>query len=1173
MGNLGRCSLRALLLCAALIVSAMGANTASAQTFRGTILGTVADTSGAAILNAKVSALNVDTGVERSTETNGDGSYLIPELPVGTYKVTITLSGFQTSVTNGVVVDVAAQRRVDAVLKPGQVNQQVVVEGQNLPQVDTTTNTLGGTLTQDNIKDLPINGRDYTKLIFLNPGVAGSPDQITDSPGSFGEFSMNGARGRSNNYLLDGTDMNDGYRNDPAINEAGVFATPATILPIDAVAEMGVLSNFEPEFGRNAGAVVNIVTKSGTNQFHGDVFEYFRNDALDARNYFDASPAPKAPFHNNQFGGSVGGPIVKDKTFFFLDYEGQRESVGVVTLACVPTAAHIADAKSKVIASGGTISPIGLDLLNFWPSNPSNYIPGVVSNDSGCFNASGASTPDYTAIAPSFNNLSSFIGKIDHNFNQNNVLTGRYFFGDSTQQFPLALNATGGQLPGFDTVTPTRVQLVSLSYVRVVSPTKVNELRYGWNRFAEGFFPQDASFNPNSIGLCNVPTGTPSCNTSGLPILLLSPTPSGGTGFFAQPGATSSVPRHRVDSNNQVFDNFSWKINKHDLKFGGEFRRTSIAQYLDKYFRGRLKFGNLEDLLEAMPTSGFDYSGNSLRHTHENGYGLYVQDAYHVSPRVTFNYGLRWDYYGVVAEKNNLFSNFDTTTGELVQVAPGGLSKLYQPDYKNFAPRVSVAWDVFGTSKTVVRAGWGMFYDAFSQDMFLGHLPYPTFYAPGPAYNNIGPFPIQQASLSLPTNIIQSGVPIYGAPGCGECDIFAFDRNIKTPYMENYNLNVQQQITRNIVLQVGYVGSQGHRLFRFFDLNQPSQATINAADIAFAKANNNTFNGMPCFPAGGPGCIPSFAVPRNFGTPAGATYIFQENSTGKSNYNSLQVSLRVLNFHNFTSVVNYVWSRSIDNSSDGEDFVVNAAQPQDSNNPNAEKGPSNFNIPNRFTWVATYRFPTAGGAWQKLKNGWGIDSTATLQSGQPFTLNYNGEDDYSGGGDGYDRPDVVGPIVYNYHNPSNFLQLSSFAMPCTITALAQANGITGTAQDCVPGTRHYGNLGRNALQGPPYKQWDLAIYKDTKLTERIALQLRADFFNILNHPNFANPVLPAFIADPASNISQTCGCGFAPGAVGSNREVGNGAYQIVATGDVGIGNPFLGGGGPRGIQLAAKFTF
>jgi hypothetical protein len=1171
MGNLGRCGLRALLLCAALMVAAVGATPASAQTFRGTILGTVTDTSGAAILNAKVSIRNVDTGVERTTDTNGNGEYLMPELPVGTYKVTITQAGFQAAVTNGVVVDVSGQRRVDAVLKPGQMNQQIVVEGETLPDVETNRNTLGGVLTQETVKDLPINGRDYTKLIFLNPGVAGSPDQITDSPGSFGEFSMNGARGRSNNYLLDGTDMNDGYRNDPAINQGGVFATPSAILPIDAVSEMAVLSNFEPEYGRNAGAVVNIVTKSGTNQLHGDVFEYFRNNALDARNYFNTVGQPPAPFHNNQFGGSVGGPILKDKLFFFGDYEGQRESVGVVTLDCVPEPNRI-----KFDNSITPPNPVTNALLKFWPQPNLGTRPQPGDADFAAFDTGCPRKNNAEVVAPSFNNLSSVIGKIDYNFDQNNTVTGRYFFGDSTQSFPLALNASGGQLPGFNTVTPTRVQLVSLSYVHVFSPTKLNDLRYGWNRFAEGFFPQDQSFNPSTIGLCNVPVTAPSCASAGLPIILAAATPTGATSFFAQPGATSGDPRHRVDTNNQVIDSFSWKLNKHDLRFGAEFRRTSIQQIFEKYSRGRIRFSNLSTFLEGDPNQAFNYSGNTLRHTHENGFGLYAQDSYHLSSRVTLNYGLRWDYYGVVAEKNNLFSDFiatSSTAGSLVTVGRGGLSNLYRPDYKNFAPRVSAAWDVFGTSKTVVRAGWGMFYDAFSQDMMLGHLPYPTFYAPGPAYNNIGPNPIQQATLNVAT--ITPGVPVYGTPSCAgtnECDIFSFDRNIKTPYMENYNLNIQQQITNKVVLQVGYVGSQGHRLFRFFDINQPNQATITASDIAFAQAHNNTANGAPCFPAGGPGCISSGGVPRVFGNPGGAIYIFQENSTGKSNYNSLQVSLRVNNYHGFSSVVNYVWSHSIDNSSDGEDFVVNAAQPQDSNNPNAEKGPSNFNIPNRLTWVATYALPTMGGGWQKLKNGWGLDSAVTVQTGQPFTLNYNGEDDYSGGGDFFDRPDVVGPVVYNYHNPANFLQLTSFAMPCTLTAFAQLNGITGGASDCVPGTRHYGNLGRNALQGPPFKQWDLAIYKNTKLTERISMQLRADFFNILNHPNFSNPLLPAFIADPASNINPACGCGFAHTA-GSNREVGNGAYQIVATGDVGIGNPFLGGGGPRGIQLAAKFTF
>ena len=1126
-----------------------------AQTFRGTILGTVTDAQGAVVSDAKVTVHNDNTGLDRSTTTSADGSYSIPELPIGTYAVTVSQSGFQSSLTNNVAVNVAVERRVDVILKPGQVSETIQVSGETLPLVETTSDTLGGVLTQETVKDLPINGRDYTKLIFLNPGVAGSPDQITDSPGSFGEFSMNGARGRSNNYLLDGTDMNDGYRNDPAINQGGVFATPSAILPIDAVSDMSVLSNFEPEFGRNGGAIVNIVTKSGTNSLHGDVFEYFRNDALDARNYFDPTSAPKAPFHNNQFGGSLGGPLLKNKTFFFVDYEGQRESVGVVSLVCVPTLSQIASSKA---ALGSAVSPVGSALLDFWPHNAANYIPGVQSGPTGC-----GGVADYVAIAPSFNNLSSFIAKIDHSFNSKNNVTGRYFFGDSTQQFPLALNATGGQLPGFDTVTPTRVQLVSLSAVHVISASKVNELRYGWNRFAEGFFPQDANFDPSTIGLCNTPTTFGTCHSSGLPIILLSPTPTGASGFFAQVGATSGDPRQRVDTNTQVLDSFSWKLNKHDFRFGAEFHRTSIHQRFDKYSRGRVRFDDLDSLLQMMPqTSGFgtfNYTGNTLRHTFQNGFGFYAQDSFRISPRLTFNYGLRWDYYAVVQEKDHLFSDFvptSATTGNLIQVGRGGLPNLYNPDRKNFSPRASFAWDVTGRGKTVVRAGYGLFFDAFSQDMMLGHLPYPTFYAPGPAYNPIGPNPIQMAQINPAALDVNGayipGAPLYGVPDCSfECDIFSFDRNIKTPYIENYNVNIQQQFNRNVVLQVGYVGSQGHRLFRFFDINQPSQATITAEDLA-------------C------NCINSVSVSRNYGFPNGAFYIFQENSSGKSNYHSLQTSLNVRNYHGLMSIVNYVWSKSLDNSSDGEDFVVNAAQPQDSNNPQKEYGLSNFDIRNRFTWILGFELPKFSGSWPKLKNGWGMDSTVTMQSGQPFTLNYNFEDDFSGGGDGFDRPDVVGPIVYHKRDPRNYLDLTSFAMPCLLAAGIDQTNLSGFASDCQPGTRHFGNLGRNSLIGPTYKQWDLALYKNTALTDRVTLQLRADFFNLLNHPNFSNPVLPAFIADPASNLASGCGCGF---HVAGNREVGNGGYQITATGDVGIGNPFLGGGGPRGIQLAAKFTF
>lgn len=1154
---------------------------ALAQTFRGTILGTVTDPSGNFIAGATVKVRNVGTGLERTVTTAGNGSYAIPELPIGGYSVTVTQSGFQTFVTSGVEVNVATERRVDVQLKIGQVNQIVEVSGETLPQIETTSDDLGGVITAQVAEELPVNGRDYTKLIYLNPGVAGSPDQISDSPGSFGEFSMNGARGRSNNYLLDGTDMNDGYRNDPAINQAGVFGTPATILPIDAVAEVNVLSNFAPEYGRNAGAVVNIVTKSGANQIHGTAGEYFRNDALDARNYFNVSSQPKAKFHNNQFGASLGGPIIKDKTFFYVDYEGQREPVGVVTLSNVPTGT----ASDGSLSPNDATDPSGViqNLLarHPWPA-PNLENPGGVSN------AGKASV-----ISPSYNDLTSFIAKIDQNFNTSNILTGRYYFGDSIQSFPLALAAGGGQLPGFNTFTPTRVQLASLSYVHTFGTNKVNELRYGWNRFAEGFFPADQAFHPSSIGLCaaTATVGPDSCNgtspyDAGLPVIEVS--------GVAQIGANSGDPRQRTDSNTQAIDNFSWKLSKHDLKFGFDFHRTTVIQEsYDRNFRGKLEF-SLADFLAGTIDDGYQYFGNTDRHTYENNFGFYAQDSFRVTPRLTFNYGFRYDYMGVIGEKNNLLSNItnlDLTdeTFTLTQVGQQGLSSLYNPDRKDFAPRVSIAWDVTGKGKTVIRTGYGVFFDASSQDMVNGHFPYSPAFDPGPAYNNATTIPAayQILSTGLASNTINYGIPIYQpTTTCNyECDSFGFDRNIKTPYMENYNFNIQHQITSKTVLQVGYVGSQGHRLWRFFDLSQPNTATVTASDLALAAVSNYSFTDSlgnvhtgPCVTAGvatgGPGCITGdYGVTRNYipNNPYGTFYLLQENSTGKSNYNALQLSFRVNSWHGITSVVNYVYSKSLDNSSDGEDFEPNAAQPNDSNNPQLEYGPSNFNIPQRLTWNFSYDLPKMGGDWQRLKNGWGFDSVLSLQEGQPFQLNYNFEGDYSGGGNGFDRPDVVGPIRYS-HNPFNYLDLSSFAIPCELTTIAttpdpNGTGPTGSAQDCIPGTRHYGDEGRDSLHGPSFKEWNFAIFKTTAITERLSMQFRADFFNLPNHPNFANPFLPSYIADAGY-------AGFTSGSVnGVSREIGAGPYPISATGDVGIGNPFIGGGGPRGIQLALKFTF
>lgn len=1124
-----------------------------AQTFRGTILGSVTDSSGAAVPGATVTVKNADTGLVRTVTTSEDGSYAAPELPIGTYSVSVEKAGFKLGVVTGIRVEVSSERRADVTLQPGQLAQSVEVLGEELPMVESTSNTLGGIVESKVVTSLPVNGRDYQKLIFLVPGVTGSPDQITDSPGSFGIFSVNGARGRANNFLLDGTDMNDGYRNDPAINEAGVFGTPATILPVEAIAELHVASNFEAEYGRSAGAVVNVVTKSGTNQVHGSFFEFFRNNALDARNYFDNTTLPQNPFHNNQFGGSLGGPIIKDKTFFFIDYEGLREVGSQSTPSCVPTANDILF-YAPTPGDPTSINPVSAKILaqKGWPAP--NGSGSCIGNPADGLNPDGSFatvSSNTTLLTPFSNNVNGGIIKIDHNFNKDNLLTGRYFLGDSEQNFPLAL-VGGGALPNYDTFTPTRVQLVSISFVSVMSPSALNEVRVGWNRFAEGFFPQDRHFDPSTIGLDTGASGA----DLGLPRIDVSP--------FPQLGASSSDARHRVDANWHYIDNISWKHGKHDIKAGYEFRRTTVSQIFDSYFRGRIDFGSttgvtpLGNFLAGAPTGGFQYSGDSNRNTFENSHSIYLQDSYRWSSRVTLNLGLRYDYYGLIQEKHGNFTNFNPLTGADILVGQG---RLYQPDYNNVAPRVSFAWDVTGHQKTVVRAGFGIFYDAYSQDMFEGHLPFNSFYDPGPAYSGNAPHPISVAGVSGFT--LGTG-PVFNTFPSLMSDRFGVDQNLRTPYMENYNLNLQQQINRKMTLQVSYVGSQGHKLLRFRDLNQPTLAMIQAYD----------YHDNGC-------CTPGALL----GPGGGGIYYNYEEASGNSIYNSLQTSFRIDNWHGLTSTFNYTWSHSIDDSSDGEDYVPNAAQPDNSQAANRfNRGNSNFDVRNRIAWNFIYEIPnSADSRFKIIRNGWGLNGIVTVQAGQPFHLNYNFEDDYNGTGEFFARPDVVGPLVYHQNDPNNFLQLTSFSVPCTFDGFGNAatncaliNPATGATcttiavPTCI-NSMHFGSEGRNSLLGPHFRQFDFSIYKKTPIGEHVNMELRFEAYNLFNHPNFANPYLPNFIADAAQQgIADGTATSACPGTP-AGRSCG--ALHLTATGDVGIGYPFLGSGGPRSLQIAAKFTF
>ena len=1070
------------------------ASALSAQTFRGTILGTVTDPNGAVVPLASVSTRNIATGIERTTTSDEFGNYSIAELQTGTYEVKVEKSGFQSSTVTGVLVEVSAERRVDVTLTVA--GSQATVTIASSAQVETTSNTLGGTITSRAVADLPVNGRDFTKFLVMVPGATGDPSGATDSPGSFGLFSANGSRGRANNFLIDGTDMNDGYRNLPAINEAGVFGTPATILPVEAIAEVAVLSNFEAEYGRNSGAIVNIVTKSGTNTVHGSLFEFVRNDKLDARNVFNPKPDPQTAFRNNQFGGSLGGPIARNRTFFYVAYEGQRERVGLNSTARVPDPGEIA-------ALGGPTNPVIASLLarNPWPA-PNRPLP--------LFDNSGA--PNLFVTTRALNDVDSFIGKIDHSFDKDNQLTGRYFYGTSNQSFPLAILA-GNVLPGFNTVTPTKVHLLSLSYLNILSPTRVNELRFGYNRFKQGFFPEDGDFDPNSIGLN---TGITNPQDFGLPLIRIHDDLG-----IANIGATLSVPRARTDINYQVIDNFSLKRARHDLKFGYEFRRTTVSQFFDAGYRGRLDFDSLADFLAGNLGGGRAARGDSNRDTFQNSHAGYLQDTFRWNPRMTFNLGLRWDYFGVFGEKNNLLSNFDPTTG-LVQVGSPGLPRLYQRDWNNFSPRLGLAWDLKGKGKTVLRAGWGLFYDAFSQDFFAGQLPFNTF-NPGPAFNPVGPAPIL-FSFST-TGPIQSGVPVFS--DFLDSDVFAVDPKLRTPYVQNFNLNLQRELFKDGVFEVGYVGSHGTKLFRYRDINQPANPSVSSA---------RPFDNGPFAPSGG-----TFF------------YVNHLETTANSSYNALQTSFTLRNRRGWTAAINYTWSHSIDNASDGQDYVANATQPDNSYRADLERGNSNFDSRHRFVVTASYNIPNFAKAHPRLGDGWQLNTVVTVRSGNPFHLTLF--DDYNNTGEFFPRPDIVGDPYAGTHAPDRFINLSAFKVPCTLDPTGD-----GSAASCLPGTWHFGSLGRNALRGPGYKNVDFSIFKDTPITDSVKIQLRAEVFNLFNHPNFSNPLLPSFAADMTSSIDPVTGRG-------------TGFLPITVTPDVGIGNPFLGGGGPRDIQLAVRLVF
>ena len=1088
---------------------------ASAQSFRGSIRGAVTDPSGGVLPNAKVSAKNIATGLVRETVTSGDGAYVMAELPAGEYTVTAQAAQLQPAAQN-VLVNVGLDTTANFDLTSVQKQQEQVTVTEEAPLVETSRDVLGEVVQRRLVNDLPLNGRDFGKLVALVPGATVEPSGVAAVQSGFGQFSINGNRDRSNNYMLDGTDNNDPFFNNSAFNQTGIGGAPASLIPIDAIQEFNLQSQFAAEYGRNSGSIVNIITKSGTNKLHGSIFEFLRNDVFDARNYFNRTTddsgnrIPQSEFRNNQFGASIGGPIIRDKTFFFGAYEGQRERVTSDFSFQVPTAQQIANAQA-IVAAGST---------NFVPTPPSSALTAILNQFPAATGFNGVAGTAVGGVHDT-NSLDTFILKVDHQLTTSEYLSGRYAFANNQQQFPLGGLGfgAGSRFQQFSQISPTRAQLISASLLSSLSPSRINEIRFGYSRYRTSFASLDANVDYSAPNL-NWGTGK-----LGLPEIDFS-------GTFDNLGATAfSIPRGRTSQTFQILDNFTWLRGRHTVKFGGEYRRIAIDSFNDNLERGLFSF-SAEDptTLNACPAAsgcndqgtltlvayyfGDTFpsadAGNTQRTTYNNGLAFFAQDDFRATHKLTLNFGMRWEYFGPLSEAHNLLSNLGSD-GNLALVGTDGVNGAYKRDLNNFGPRLGFAWNAL--PRTVIRGGYGIYYDYIPQDLLIANFTNSA----GLATNPIGPSPVLSIADSYdPTafNGTNPGGPVLTVPKPlpttppAGVDIFFTPRNLVTPYVQNWNLNLEQQLIDGLALQLGYVGGKGTKLVRLLDANQPNAG----------------------------------------GTRPNANYGFMDEfaTFSASTYHALQATLRTRSWHGLSGFSGYTWSKSLDDASDGIDYnFATVALPQNSYDLHSEHGPSNFDARHRFIAAFTYELPGFGGP-KKLTQGWQLNTIVTVQSGRPVPI--VSADDTSGvdfdqfpsPSNFHQRPNVVpgvNPINSNWRSAPDtigYLNGSAFAQPDDATDPNSQGS--------------FGNLGRNEIYGPRFVNVDFAVLKNTRIRERADLQLRAEFFNILNHPNFA---LPNFFVNPGSTDQGL----------------------ITQTPDVAQTNPGLGGGGPRVIQLALKLQF
>jgi hypothetical protein len=1074
---------------------------AAGQQITGSIRGSVLDPSGAIVQSATVTAKQIETGLTRAVVTDRQGTYLLVELPIGHYQLEARAQGFQKYLQQGISLDVNQTATVSIHLKLGAETQQVEVSA-DAALVESTVSSLGQTVMEHEILDLPLDGRNFSQLGLLQPGVVPLTPGLLEAGGPAREnqaYAVDGQRPESNNFMIDGADNVSSV-------DGGFVLKP----PLDAIAEFKILShNANAEFGRNTGSTTNIVTRSGSNSFHGAGWEFLRNDAMDSSDYFTRGVQP---LKQNQFGATFGGPIVKDKTFFFGYYEGFRNRQGETVPATVPSLAERQGNFAELCTSipgdsfvGGicTNQQTGMpdfsgQLLNFAkgpqpvpvPNNQLAAIDPTAANVLPFFPLPNVGENGFIATQTLSSNNNQFGVRLDHYLSRADTFNFRYMFSSGPTTDPLS--PVGANVPGFPVGEYDRAQNFVAQETHVFSPSTIGVARVS---FLRNTFLLDEHLNhqsPSDLGFQYDPT---LASAAGPPFIQV--------GGYASVGDPITGPRNTFQNTFDFSGSLSWIHGRHELKFGGGFRRDQINALQGIATNGFFVFAGfpLSDgfasFLSGSPVVFLQGGGDFGRQIRDKALDAYGQDTYKVNAHLTLNLGLRYELPFPSTENKNRVNLFvPGAQSTVTPSAPAGLlypgdagvpAGLIPTQKTAFAPRVGFAWDPGGHAKTVVSGAYGIFYE-----------PYYTGEG-GPLQDPVSAPPyLKTLQLGFPVNSFAnpytSSAP-FAQAFPEPMTLLVVSRNLHLPYAQDWNLNVQRSLGEDWLLQAGYVGTTGVRLPRFIE-GDPAVYIPGFDGSGNPRSTENNVNQRRLYS----GC--TLAQPNNcaYGS------VGEIASVANSSYNALEASLRKRFSHGLSFLASYTWSHSIDDVS-SFNITGSASQPVAGENDlaqnpfdlAAERGPSMFDSRNRLVLSYQWSLPflrRSSNWYGKVLGNWQVNGIFTAMSGTPFTVFDSNDVSLQGqapeiSGFSSNRPNLIG-------NPNS--------APHTAAEWFNVNAFQKITQDPNSPVEQFGSEGRNAVVGPKYVNWDFSAFKNIRLAESKELQFRGELFNVLNHTNFRLPV-------------------------------------------------------------------